>query len=54
MEQAERTPAGPCSREYGRTQLKASPVEKDAGGTIFASWRRSSARWLDRLTRWLR
>jgi hypothetical protein len=34
--------------------LKASPVEKDGSDTIFASWRMSSARWLDRRTRWLR
>ena len=33
---------------------QASPVEKDASGTIFASWRRSSASWLDRRTRWSR
>ena len=29
-------------------------VEKDAGGTLFASWRESSDRCLDRWTRWLR
>ena len=46
-------PCVPCGRRLS-AQLKASPVEKDAGGTIFASWRRSSARLLDRRTRWSR
>ena len=46
-------PCVPCGRRPS-AQPKASPVEKDAGGTIFASWRMRSASWLDRRTRWLR
>ena len=46
-------PCVPCGRRPS-TQLKGSPVEKDGSDTIFASWRMSSSRWLDRRTRWLR
>ena len=46
-------PCVPCGRRPS-AQPRASPVEKDAGDTIFASWTRSSATWLDRITRWLR